>query len=384
MRVLPRLVPLLCLLLAASALTSDVAAAKKDKTQIGFENVSFPATRETKSISLAVYQGADAGVKARFDAARSEFDQGILKLNTEGRPTPDLEDYFATRAAASWLAIAESESLPADLRAAALHNVANCHTVIRRYDKAYEYAARAAATDPAQKRFAMERDGIRDGFYAKRRGFEPATLQASRLTLVEQPAAMTGIASELALSALQAKITPIRTIKSAVGVIWVNDRKTYRVEYREQCELNPAPLVGAIKLRNQTERVVDCRGVVVQISINGNQVGGPRELRWEGDPSRVVPNGHVVATFTIAQPKTLPAGGSLAISVFDVPSMVSPTGVIEGKRNDTFAWSIERVECTLELAHRLVEEKITSEDALNEGRPIALEPRYEPLAFPAE
>lgn len=377
-----RFAALIVFLAFASAGWAHGASEKKEKIRLVFVDVSFPATRETKAVSLAIYRGADATLRARFEAAQREFEQGMLRLNTAGSPTPECEEFFTSKAAASWMAIAEIPSLRPELKAAALHNVANCHTVIRRYEEAYGFAVSAAAADPAQKRFAVERDALRDGFYAKRQGFAPVTLQASRLEQIEQPASMEGVASEIALSPLQAKITPIRTIKNAVGFIWVNDRKPYQVEYREQIELNPAPLVGTLKLRNQTERVLDCRGVVVQVSINGNQVGGPKDLRWQGDPARVVPNGHVTATFAIANPKTLPSEGTLAIAVYDVPSTVSATGMIEGKRNDTFAWSITRAACAFEIMNRLVEEKITSADALNEGRPVALEARFEPLVFP--
>lgn len=369
--------------LALALAPAPALGARKSKTGIEFVALSFPAVRETKAVELAVYGGPDEALRGRFAEARGSFEKGLLELNLGKAPTPATIAYFDGEAA-RWRAIADDPGVPAEIRAAALHNAANCATVNHDFARALELATLASAADPKLQRYAIERDALRDGFYAKKQGIESVTVDAPRLEPAGHPDAMPGVASAVEIEPPQVKITPLRTVRDAVGFIWVNDRKTYRVAYQERVELSDGALAGTLTLHNGTERVVDCRGIVVQVSINGNPAGGPADLRWKSDPSRLVPGGKVVASFAVARPSALPAEGTLTVAIYDVPASISATGAVEGKRNATYAWSITRARYPFEAVNRIVEEKITPADAETAGRAVAGKPRFEVLGAPAQ
>lgn len=371
----------ICLQLLAIGAAAAAAPSPFDKSGVSFSTIRFAAARETKGVSFASYAGEDAQIKARFDAGRAAFEQGVLRLNAAGAVSSELKSDFV-RQAEVWTTIAADAGLPAELRAAALHNAANCHTVLRDFEQALRHATAAQSTDPAQRLYLLERDAIRDGFYARRSGYNTVTLDAPRLEPVTTPGAVTGVRSSVELGAPRARISPFRTPLQATGAIWINDRKSYRVSHTETVALDTAPLQGVLTLENRSERVVDCRGVLVQASVNGNPVGASARLEFQGDAGRVAPGGRLQASFAVVNPAALPASGTLTITVFDLPATLSAAGVVEARRNDRFEWSIGRASYAIDALNRVVEEKISPEEAALENRPIPRPPRTEALVNP--
>ena len=369
------------MLLCAAAIGAQSAPSSYDKGAVSFSPVRFQGVREVKAVSFAAYVGPDAELKGRFDAARAEFDQSLLRLTSAGAPTPELVSALV-RQAEAWAALAADAAVPAEVRAAALHNAANCYTVARDSEQALRLAAAAVAMDPAQKAYVLERDAIRDGFYLKRSGYNTVMIEAPRIEAAKAPGPVSGVRSAVVLNAPRVRVTPIRTPLQATGAIWINDRKSYRVSHTESVVLDSIPLAAVLTLENRTERVIDCRGVVVQVSVNGNPVGGSARLAFQGDATRVLPGGKLLATFGTVNAATLPASGTLTVEVFDVPSAVSAAGAVEARRNDRFEWTIGRASYAFDTLNRVIEEKISPEEAALENRPIAQPPRFEPLTNP--
>ncbi len=370
-------------LLLALAVVALVAPhqgfSQRQRFKIDFVTISFEAPREMKGVSFAVLTSAsDATLKQRFDQGRLDFEQLILELNMAKGPTPSLSEAFSQQALV-WTAIGEDATVPAPIRGAALHNAANCYTVSREYGKALASATAAATADPKERRYSAERDGIRNGFYLNRTGYRPVEVAGIKLNAISIPSQMDGIATGLEVSPPRALVTPYRTVKDALGMIWVNGRKKYSVGYHETVVMDNAPLVGTLTLHNRTERVVDCSKLVVQTFLNGNPFGGPAVLKWAQDPVRVLPNGNAIATFSVIRPQQLTDGSTLTISVFDVPSAVNETGVVEAKRNDSFTWNVQSAVYSFEVVQKVVEELVTEEDAAIEGRAVAGRARYEPF-----
>ena len=179
------------MLLCAAAIGAQSAPSSYDKGAVSFSPVRFQGVREVKAVSFAAYVGPDAELKGRFDAARAEFDQSLLRLTSAGAPTPELVSALV-RQAEAWAALAADAAVPAEVRAAALHNAANCYTVARDSEQALRLAAAAVAMDPAQKAYVLERDAIRDGFYLKRSGYNTVMIEAPRIEAAKAPGPVSG------------------------------------------------------------------------------------------------------------------------------------------------------------------------------------------------